>query len=93
MTNQERAQFFARYWAEATDTSSANLESCVRAMLDELDRKRSACTHSDTVRIGEIGGRFGDEWCKSCGALRSWDNYVSSRERAVWSVPEQGVIP
>ncbi len=45
------------------------------------------CEHKSTVRIGEIGGRFGDEWCRECGALKSWDNYVSSRVESQWVLP------
>jgi hypothetical protein len=45
------------------------------------------CQHEDTYRIGEVGGRFQDEWCRTCGCIRSWDNYTGTRERAEWILP------
>ncbi len=48
---------------------------------------RGDCKHLDAYRIGEIGGRFADEWCRDCGAMRSWDSYGLPRDMAPWIVP------
>ncbi len=94
--NKEKAALFVKYWSTAIDGSLVNLESCIRSMLDEADRARNhtpECSHSDSQRIGEMGGRFQDEWCKDCGSFKSWDNYVSSGEASTWRVPRLYVKP